>query len=126
MRWLMALVNLLFVFGCSSIETSPLPPTIEGSIPLPAVQTHQDGHEILCAGGGYVGRVELHGSRSNPAVTWITFPDGDRRDVVWPEGYTARFEPNLIVFTERGLIVASEGSLASGGCPMPNGEMIGL
>lgn len=58
----------------------------------------------------------LHGSLSDPRITWIIQPDGTRMDLAWPPGYSARFTPDLEVLDDRTSDVAREGSLATGGC----------
>ncbi len=47
----------------------------------------------------------------------MTGPDGARTELGWPLGYSVRFEPDLELLDERGRVVASEGSLVTGGCP---------
>jgi hypothetical protein len=114
---------LALLAGCGTAEPPAARTIPDGFVPLPGVRTSIGDVEILCAGGGYVERVELHGSTSDPGLTWMTWPDGHRENVVWLRGYSARFDPEREVFDATGLRVAHEGSLAVGGCPMPNGEL---
>lgn len=92
---------------------------------LPEVQTIVNGVRVLCAGGTYAEAVTLHGSPNDAALTWIEFASShERLNVVWPAGYFARFSPTLTVFGPDGRLVAEEGDRVSGGCPMPNGELV--
>ena len=102
---------------------APSPPRAlaAGEIWLPVVDTK--GGTVLCAGGGSVVEIHLHGSRADARLTWMTFPDGSSRPVVWPFGTSARFEPDLVVIGPDGSEVAREGSLVSGSCGMPNGTL---
>jgi hypothetical protein len=94
---------------------------------LPQVVESVGGVPILCGGGTYAEPVGLHGSFDGQARTWIWLERShERRDVVWPAGYTAAFEPSLVVFDATGRPVAREGDSVYGGCPMPNGELIEL
>jgi hypothetical protein len=110
--------------GCGSSHRSP-PSLAAGEMALPEVVSEMDGRPILCGGGGFVEPVTLHGSPSDPAVTWILFETSrGRENVVWPWGYRARFAPSLEVLDETGRLVAKEGVLIEGGCPMPPDGML--
>ena len=126
-RWTQALL-LLVVAGCAS---TPAPTTIPpvslaaGEFALPEVQWVVGGQEYACAGTGYAGGVSLHGSATDPALTWVLFEDrGERETVVWPHGYRARFTPRLEVLDETGRVIAREGDQATGGCRMPPGGLL--
>ena len=43
---------------------------------------------------------------------------------MWPRGYRALFAPHLEVLDPAGDVVAREGDLAQGACPMPAGQML--
>lgn len=120
-------VLILASVACSAGPTPPPSPSLRpGEIALTAVQLELNGAPVLCAGGGFVERVTLHGAADAPGVTWLEFDDGtDRRETaVWPQGYRARFVPDLEVLDERGDVVAREGDVVEGGCPMPPGGMM--
>jgi hypothetical protein len=71
-------------------------------------------------GGGCRGTgtdVIIHGSITDPRVTWVTTLDGRQRvEIVWPVGYSARFVPGLEVLDARGTVVAWEGDHLGGWC----------
>jgi hypothetical protein len=72
---------------------------------------------VICNGCAGVGiDATLHGSATDPAVTWITTANGVRWDAVWPAGFRARFTPGLEVFNQDDRLVLHEGSHISGIC----------
>ena len=48
----------------------------------------------------------------------MTIEDGSRRELVWLAGTRARFAPELEVIGPDGKVIAGEGSLVTGGCPV--------
>ena len=108
------------ISGCSSVQLTAqnLAP---GEYALVKVQTTQDGHPMLCAGGGFAGSVEIHGSETDADLVWLTRLDGSRQKLVWPAGFRARFTPRLEIVDAAGAVFAREGDHPSGGCPMPPG-----
>jgi hypothetical protein len=59
----------------------------------------------------------IHGSTLDARVTWVTSPDTNERfEIVWPAGYSVRFEPDLEVLNENGRTVAREGYRLIGWC----------
>jgi hypothetical protein len=90
---------MLTLIGCAILPSTPLP-TWQGS----------------CGLG--VGRdATLHGSASDGRVAWAINADGGVRfELLWPRGYTARFNPQLEVLDETGHAVAHEGDLIIGSC----------
>jgi len=64
---------------------------------------------------GYV----LHGLPDDPRLTWMTH-QGQRLELEWPVGYSARFTPQLELLNDQGEVVGHEGSHLDGGCqPVP-------
>jgi hypothetical protein len=70
----------------------------------------------ICAGGGAVVEIRLHGSPSDWRLAWLTLPDGSTRQLSWLAGTSARFTPDLEVIGPDGWVVAREGSLITGTC----------
>jgi hypothetical protein len=59
----------------------------------------------------------LHGAASDARATWPTDNfGGDRIELLWPIGYSARFSPHLEVLDDHGAVVAHEGDLIIGSC----------
>ena len=124
-----AWLGVVALLGAACTSGVPLPTQLAGNdLLLPTPITSVNDAPVLCAGGSYAERVTLHGSPTDPALTWIQFhPSGGRRNVVWPAGHRARFTPQLEVLDPSGIVIASEGQVVRGGCPMPpDGEMIEL
>lgn len=44
---------------------------------------------------------------------WLEKPGGRHVSIVWPEGFTARFEPAAVLRDERGVAVARAGTLVT-------------
>jgi hypothetical protein len=69
------------------------------------------GGEILCTLGKpippVIGTLDGQASASDPV--WLVAPDGHRMIVVWPAGFTIRFDPWLELFNDRGGVVARRG-----------------
>ena len=68
-----------------------------------------------CAGIGLEG-YRLAGDPSDPRVAWLASEAGRRRDVVFPPGFQARFEPALEILRPDGVVVAHEGDVVQWGC----------
>lgn len=124
-RWAVLLLAL-FVGACSS----PLPSLNPSGVPirLPAVNPMPE----LCAGVGLLGAT-LTGDPHDPRVAWLkTEPTGSaasgagRLDVVFPPGFSARFDPGLEILDPAGRVVASEGDPINGGCDTGGGPLLVL
>jgi hypothetical protein len=52
----------------------------------------------------------LEGDQSDKREpVWLETADGRRLSVVWPEGFTVRFEPDAVLYNELGKVVARAG-----------------
>jgi hypothetical protein len=58
----------------------------------------------------------LAGDPSDPRLAWLVQPGGQRLDVVWPPGFTARFVPTLEILDAAGDVVFRAGDPVDGGC----------
>ena len=59
----------------------------------------------------------LHGSPTDRAVAWlIDGRSGQRVQAAWPDGYTARFDPELAVIDQSGAVVLHEGDQVTRAC----------
>ena len=111
--------------GPLSASTSPSSQLAADEYALPEFQKSVGGVPVACAGVAYVDKVVIHGSADDPALVWIVFSDGRRENLVWPSGFLARFVPKLEILDASGRVVARDGDLATGGCPMsPSGVLI--
>ena len=109
---LVVVVLAVFMFSLRSAPTTRLLGPGERWLPV------ADWSGRLCAGGGFVGDARLHGSPEDARGAWITFEDGSRKELVWSAGTSARFTPALEVIGPSGSVIASEGSIVTGGCPV--------
>lgn len=111
----LSLLLIVMVLGsCGSPPTATPSRTLgPGERWLPVADFGNDG---LCAGGGTVGDVRLHGAADDPRLAWMIGPDGRRTELAWPVGYSARFTPKLEVLDDHGQRVAVESSLVTGSC----------
>lgn len=107
------------IVGVPSVPASPIASLAPGEVPLPTFQAMVDGVPVACGGTGYESEVRIHGSASDPALSWVIFWDGHREDLLWPAGFRARFDPSLVVLDGADHVVAREGERVTGGCPMP-------
>jgi hypothetical protein len=98
---------LAMVIAASNWWLVLIPTTASYQLPT----TNQTG----CMGIGLTG-VSLYGSPDYPRVAWIGTPGSVRIDVVWPAGFSARFEPDLEVLDAAGRLFAREGSRVTGAC----------
>ena len=78
--------------------------------PLPTIATDNGG----CRGVGL--EAHITGNPSDPRLVWLVGLQGDRTDVIWPPGYTARFTPRVEVLDQEGAVVYRDGDAVSGGC----------
>jgi hypothetical protein len=117
MRYLAALLLSVALTACASPAPTPSPTSTSTSSPSPAATlllptvAQWDG---ACRGIGL--DATLAGDPSDPRIAWLTASGGQRIDITWPPGYTARFAPDLVVLDASGTIVFREGSTVSGGC----------
>jgi hypothetical protein len=97
-----------------SFPPSPRPSLTGGLFALPTTNWLAGG---ICAGVGLVDAF-LHGSLADPHLAWLegNFVPSSRREVIWPAGYRARFNPNLEVLDETGNVVLRDGDAVRGAC----------
>jgi hypothetical protein len=87
-----------------------------GDLALPTINQLAEG--TACAGVG--AEAVLRGSPTDPRIAWLedttSLATSQRRDVVWPAGYRARFSPGLEIVDENGNVVLRDGSKITGLC----------
>ena len=84
-----------------------------GATPSPSLPT-LDSAINPCAGVGL--GATLAGSPTDPRVAWLVYSQGGRSEIVWPAGFTARFDPDLAVLDASGKVVYRAGDHIDGGC----------
>jgi hypothetical protein len=68
---------------------------------------------VLCTAAAAVNPVSgtLRGNQGQLEPVWLEDVNGRRLSVVWPAGFTVRFEPEIVLYDERGVAVAAEGGV---------------
>jgi hypothetical protein len=61
------------------------------------------------------GGAKLKGDPNDARVAWVE-GSGNRGEIVWPPGFTARFAPDLEVLDASGKVVYREGDEITEGC----------
>ncbi len=90
-RGLLVATVVVLLAACGATPTpSPALPTLASDV-------------SICAGVGT--GATLAGSPTDPRVAWLVDPTGGRREIVWPPGFTARFDPDLAVLDASGKVV---------------------
>ena len=76
-----------------------------------AVIRNADGSSVACAAFGLTNPVAgiLEGQAGAREPVWLQADDGRHLSVVWPAGFTVRFEPDAAIYTERGTLVGRAG-----------------
>jgi hypothetical protein len=125
---------LLLVMGCApstptSQEPSTASPTgseIAGFL-LPAIPAALEANPI-CAGVG-MSPLTLRGALVNDQAGVWAETRGPNVEVLWPRGYRARFEPELVIVNPAGMEIARDGADMSVGawpglliCPIARGR----
>lgn len=113
----LGVLSALLVAGCGFLPEPPRPDRsviVRGPDRLRTftVVREIDGAPLLCAAFGVLPAVEGI-LRGDPASinepVWLEGDDERRLSIVWPEGFTLRFEPLAVLRDERNLVVAREG-----------------
>jgi hypothetical protein len=92
----------------SDCSLSEVPPPTAGHVPC-VITGHADEGQIAGSNG----------------CTWVTFDDSnERRELRWPPGYSAQFDP-LIVYDPQGAVVARGGDLVLGDGWEPSADVSG-
>src|SRR5450759_1570513 len=88
-----------------------------------AVIRNPDGSSVPCAAFGLTNPVAgiLQGQAGGREPAWLQAQDGRHLSVVWPAGFTVRFEPDAAIYTERGTLVGRAGDRIVLGQTHPRG-----
>jgi hypothetical protein len=99
---------LLTVAGCSA---HPVISTGPDGLRTFAVVRNPDGSSVACAAFGLTNPVAgiLEGQAGAREPVWLHAHDGRHLSVVWPAGFTVRFEPDAAIYTDRGTLVGRAG-----------------
>ncbi len=70
-----------------------------------------DGGPLLCPAFGIIDPVHgtLGGAQGGREPVWITTDDGRDLSVIWPAGFSVRFEPDPALYSDGGVRIATAG-----------------
>ena len=98
---------VLILNGCFAASETPQ------TFMLPVAEGYSGG----CLGVGL--DATITGDPSDSRIAWLIVGTGQRKDVLWPPGYRARFDPQLQILDQNGRVVLREGDHVSGACTLP-------
>jgi hypothetical protein len=109
--WLLIVVAIA---GCAAAPRQTPPPGAVSPGPILTFPwaNESGGAPILCPAFAAVNPVRgvFEGDQARSSqVAWLRAPDGPQLTVAWPEGFTVRFEPNAVLYNEKGVAVAKHG-----------------
>ena len=111
----LALAGIAVALAACNAARPPAPRNAAGNFLLPSVESGD-----ACAGIGT--DAVLVGDGNDPQVAWLVTASGQRMDVVFPEGLTARFTPELEVLDPSGVVVARALDHVGGYCTRGTGR----
>ena len=99
---------LLIVAGCSA---HPVISTGPDGLRTFAVVRNPDGSSVACAAFGLTDPVGgiLDGQAGAREPVWLQADDGRHLSVVWPAGFTVRFEPDAAMYTDKSTLLGRAG-----------------
>lgn len=112
-RWVRAslLLAVALAVGACAAPRSSIATQADGLRTFNAI-TEMNGKHVPCAAFGLADPVTgtLQADQSNMTESvWLQASDGQHLSVVWPQGFTVRFEPAAVLYDERGEVVGRQG-----------------
>ena len=103
--WLVALL----VAACTAhsvISTGP-----DGFRAFAVIRSNPNGPSVACAAFARTNPVAgvLEGQAGAREPVWLRADDGHHLSVVWPAGFTVRFDLDAAIYTDRGTLVGRAG-----------------
>jgi hypothetical protein len=113
-RATVAVLIVLPTAACAAAETQPhsVITTDRDGLRTFSVVRELDGNPVACAAFTLADPVDgsLQGDPAGrPDTVWLEGPDGRHLSVVWPGGFTVRFDPAVSLVDDLGKVVASAG-----------------
>ncbi len=103
----------LVIGGCGIVQPHSVISTGPDGLRTFSVIRAIDGTPVVCAAFGLANPV-VGTLQGNPRVphepVWLLTDDGRRLSVVWPEGFTVRFEPEAVLYNDQGRAVSRQGA----------------
>ena len=113
---MLGLLSLVLVAACASV-TQPAATPARTLGPGEQWVLVAPAPDVLCNVPREIGgaALVLTGSPNDPGLVWL-MRLGQRLELGWPVGYSARFTPKLELMDENDNVVGREGDVALGGC----------
>ena len=106
-------VIVLALQGCTFLKSSEHSQIVTGPDGMRTFTwvTEIDGTPVACPAFGLVDPVHgtLTGGVGEREPLWLETEDGRHLSVVWPLGFTARFEPAATLYSDKGVRLAGKG-----------------
>ena len=111
MRSLSLLIAALLVLACGSSPPPSLIVTGPDGMRTFATLKQFDGHPVACPAYAVADPVRgtFEGAAGEHEPAWLVDRAGTRLSIVWPEGFTVRFEPLAALANEMGTVVVRAG-----------------
>jgi hypothetical protein len=123
----LALPIVLMLAACSPSGVAPAgSPLPSGQFALPTAQPRDLPSGVALGCSSMLTPSVLRGSAADPHLAWLVGFDAERIEVIWPEGYTARYTPSLEVRDPTGRVMLEAGDFVDGTCGIgdPGGQLM--
>jgi hypothetical protein len=123
----LAVPIVLMLAACSQTGVAPAgSPLPSGQFALPTAQPRDLPSGVVLGCSSTLTPSVLRGNAADPRKAWLVGYDGKRIELIWPEGYTARYAPSLEVLDPTGHAVLEAGDFVDGTCGIgdPGGQLM--
>lgn len=101
MRNIVIVLVVVIVVACSTGSPSPATVVVPTFKPLPSGECPT----------AQLAAVRLRGDRAADPPVWVEDAQGKKLSILWPNGFSARFDPDLSLIGGSGQVVARAGDL---------------
>ena len=104
------LVAALFVAACGSNTPPSVIVTGADGLRTFTTLTEFQGHPVACPASAVVNPVRgtFAGAAGRREPAWLIDKDGRELSIIWPGGFSVRFEPMAALYNESGSVVVRE------------------
>jgi hypothetical protein len=123
----LAIVLVLMLAACSPSGVTPAgSPLPSGQFALPTAQPRDLPSGVALGCSSMLTPSVLRGNAADSHKAWLVGYDDKRIELVWPEGYRARFAPSLEVLDRTEQVVLEAGDFVDGTCGIgdPGGQLM--
>ena len=106
------LLLAMVVAACGVVGRQPGVLTGPDGLRTFTVARAAEGTSVLCTLGlaAHPLTGTIAGDAVDPERVWLVGPEGNRISIVWPEGFSVRFEPIVVLYDAGGQPVARAGA----------------